>query len=49
MASEGPVLICVKTIPSIRKPEDSSTASPARETHPGRPQSITNLLEEFGA
>ena len=49
LAAEGPVLVCVKTIPSIRKPEDTSAPSPKRETHQARPQAITNLLEEFGA
>ena len=48
--SEGPVLVCVKTIPSIRKPDDSGGPSADKETtHQARPQAITNLLEDFGA
>ena len=48
LSREGPVLVCMKTIPSIRSPrEDSPAATPS--ISPGRPQAISNLLEEFGA
>ena len=43
----GPVLICVKTVPDIRGPRQSS--GPVNtEVVQGRPQAIDNLLNEFG-
>ena len=53
MEREGPVMICVKTVPNIRGPQDdgSSAPSPAvteTEFVQARPQSISNLLAEFG-
>ena len=53
MEREGPVMICVKTVPNIRGPQDdgsSASSSAVTETEfvQARPQSISNLLAEFG-
>jgi len=53
MEREGPVLICVKTVPNIRGPQDEGSSAPApavaeTEFVQARPQSISNLLAEFG-
>ena len=43
----GPVLICVKTVPDIRGPQQpSGPVNP--EVVRGRPQAISSLLKEFG-
>ena len=42
-----PILVCVKTVPDIRGPRQSS--GPVNtEVVQGRPQAIDNLLKEFG-
>lgn len=51
---EGPVMVCVKTVPDIRGPQDDSPtatteATPSSGAGQNRPQAITNLLGEFGA
>ena len=43
----GPVMICVKTVPDIRGPQQpGGPVNP--EVVRGRPQAISNLLKEFG-
>ena len=48
LSQEGPVLICVKTVPSIRHSRASGGAA-TNEITRGRPRAISNLLEQFGA
>ena len=53
IGQEGPVLICVKTVPNIRGPRDggapaSTQAAPSTQVTQTRPQAISNLLAEFG-
>ena len=48
LSREGPVLVCIKTVPSIRPPREESPAATS-SIPPGRPQAISNLMEEFGA
>ena len=47
LSREGPVLVCMKTVPSIRPPREEGPATTAN-IPPGRPQAISNLIEEFG-
>jgi sulfopyruvate decarboxylase subunit beta len=54
MGQEGPVMICVKTVPNIRGPRDqgppvSDEVMANTSSAQSRPQAITNLLAEFGA
>ena len=44
---EGPILVCVKTVPSIRHSKGSGAAA-VGEMPRGRPQAISNLLDQFG-
>ncbi len=47
LSLEGPVLVCVKSIPDIRPPHGRLAVRRA-EVPPQAPQEIKNLLEEFG-
>ena len=52
MGQEGPVMICVKTVPNIRGPRDqgppaSTQAANITQFAQARPQAISNLLAEF--
>ena len=54
MGQEGPVLICVKTVPNIQGPRDHSAPArtqvdPSTQITQKRPQAISNLLAEFRA
>ena len=46
MSQEGPVFVCVKAVPNIRRPEEraASRGVPARRT----PEAIDDLMNEFG-
>lgn len=46
MGREGPVMVCVKTVPNIRGPRDGSAPVP-NQVVGARPQAISNLLAEF--
>ena len=53
MGREGPVMICVKTVPDIRGPRDEpapagTNVAPSPQVGQTRPQAISNLLAEFG-
>lgn len=53
MGQEGPVMICVKTVPNVRGPRDQEPSAsdevvPSTSSEQSRPQAITNLLAEFG-
>lgn len=43
---DGPVLVCVKTVPNIRPPQEraATRGAPARRT----PEAIADLMKEFG-
>ncbi len=43
---DGPVLVCIKTVPDIRGPGERS---PGGQVAPQVPRPIINLLKEFGA
>ena len=52
MGQEGPVLICVKTVPNVQGPRDhsapaSTQVDPSTQITQKRPQAISNLLAEF--
>ena len=54
MGQEGPVLICVKTVPNVQGPRDhsapaSTQVDPSTQITQKRPQAISNLLAEFRA
>ncbi len=52
LGQEGPVMVCVKTVPNIKGPRDQSVpasnqAAPSSHAGLARPQAISNLLAEF--
>ncbi len=51
LSQEGPVLVCIKSVPDIRPPQERRVVRRVvrrAEVPPQAPEAIRNLLEEFG-
>jgi len=49
MAQEGPVFVCVKTVPTVRHPHERAASRQQGGVIRSFPQAVQELMQELGA